>query len=82
MSDKIIPPKAGFTSTFLNKLKAQDKPYEISDPGCKGLRIKTTIGKLKRQIESSFPEYKTYHGKVYYESKKSWNRTTNTENLS
>lgn len=47
MPDKIIPPKAGFTSTFLTKLKAQDKPYEISDPGCKGLRIKVSTAGSK-----------------------------------
>jgi len=47
MPNKIIPPKAGFTVTFLNKLKAQDKPYEISDPGCKGLRVKLTTSGSK-----------------------------------
>ena len=36
------PPKKGFTTTYLTKLPALEKPYEITDPGCKGLRIKAT----------------------------------------
>ena len=40
MAKKIIPPVNGFTTTFLNNLKPQNKPYEVGDKGCKGLRIK------------------------------------------
>ncbi|MCU7800466.1 MAG: Arm DNA-binding domain-containing protein [gamma proteobacterium symbiont of Lucinoma myriamae] len=42
MSKSILPPKSGFTSTFINKLKQSDKPYELSDPGCKGPRLKVS----------------------------------------
>lgn len=42
MSQKIIPPKSGFTDTFINKLKHQDKVYEVSDYGAKGLRLRVT----------------------------------------
>lgn len=47
MANKIISPPNGFTSTFLNKLKPESKPYEISDKGCKGLRIKVSIAGTK-----------------------------------
>ena len=42
MAKKIIPPANGFTDTFLKNLKPQDEPYELSDKGCKGLRIKVS----------------------------------------
>jgi len=46
-----------------------------------GVRIKTTIAKLKQCFNSSFPEYKIIHGKVYYESRNTWTKTTNTTNI-
>ena len=42
MSSKILSPKNGLTDTFIKNLKPQDKPYEVSDRGCKGLRLRVT----------------------------------------
>ncbi len=39
MPKKIIPPPNGLTDTFVKNQKPQDKPYNIPDKGCKGLRL-------------------------------------------
>ncbi len=40
MAKQIISPKNGLTTTFLNKLKPQDKQYELIDHSSKGLRVR------------------------------------------
>ncbi|MCP3851054.1 MAG: DUF4102 domain-containing protein [Gammaproteobacteria bacterium] len=42
MSAQIIAPTNGFTDSFIKNLKSKEKDYELSDKGCKGLRIKVT----------------------------------------
>ena len=50
MAKKIVSPKNGFTTTFLNKLKSQDKQFELVDHASKGLRLRVSPSGTKTFI--------------------------------
>ncbi len=50
MAKQIVSPKNGFTTTFLNKLKTQDKQFELIDHSSKGLRIRVSPSGTKTFI--------------------------------
>ncbi|NOQ80837.1 MAG: DUF4102 domain-containing protein, partial [Gammaproteobacteria bacterium] len=54
MSKKIIPPPNGLTDTFIKNLKPQDKPYNISDRGCKGLRLNVSKAGAKTFLSTIY----------------------------
>ena len=44
--------KVTLTDKKLANLKAQARDYELSDAGCKGLRVRVTPGKTSRMVPS------------------------------